>query len=81
MQEVDKNADVARVKGKKPLTWLATLATLSPRERARPAGSAQFPHSARYSATRSSREGAIEGIYSGTPKPCARFEGTIRECL
>jgi hypothetical protein len=28
------NSEVARPCGKKPLTWLATLATLSPRERA-----------------------------------------------
>jgi hypothetical protein len=28
------NSEVAKLCGKKPLTWLATLATLSPRERA-----------------------------------------------
>jgi hypothetical protein len=32
--ELKPNSEVARLKEKKPLTWLATLATLSPRKRA-----------------------------------------------
>jgi hypothetical protein len=34
MRELMPNSEVARLKGKKPLTWLATLATLSPGKRA-----------------------------------------------
>jgi hypothetical protein len=34
MREPKPNSEVARLKGKKPLTWLATLATLSPGKRA-----------------------------------------------
>jgi len=33
MRELMPNSEVARLKGKKPLTWLATLATLSPGKR------------------------------------------------
>ena len=33
-RELKPNSEVARLKGKKPLTWLATLATLSPGKRA-----------------------------------------------
>jgi hypothetical protein len=33
MRELKPNSEVARLKGKKPLTWLATLATLSPGKR------------------------------------------------
>jgi hypothetical protein len=35
MRELKPNSQVARLRGKKPLTWLATLATLSPRKRVR----------------------------------------------
>jgi hypothetical protein len=34
MRELKPNSEVARIEGKKPLTWLATLATLSPGNRA-----------------------------------------------
>jgi len=30
MRELKPNSEVARLKGKKPLTWLTTLAILSP---------------------------------------------------